>query len=170
MRILICVVAAALSGCTAHGKAEVTDKAFENPETRREMLEGTLRVLDDHPEYVDEMFELSLKHPKTFDRLLSDTAARTDTDEDVAQRQAERITAHPRGMQRVMVNAFDLLPKRPKAQQALVNSVEARAPVAAAALVKRPDQLATVFRAIMVELKAQPDTMSKIKTIMKDVI
>jgi hypothetical protein len=165
-----CVISMVLVGCTTKGKTEVTDTAFDNPETRREMLEATLRVMDAHPEYVDELFELSLAHPKTLDRLFSDTAERMGTDEKLAKRQAERLTAHPRGMNRVMVATMDMLPDRPKAQAALVDAMEERAPIAAAVLVRRPDQLATVFRAIMVEVVASPDTMAKMKTILKDVI
>jgi hypothetical protein len=168
--VRVCTIAALLSACTSKGKAEITEKAFEHPETRREMLEATLRVLDSHPDYVDELFELSLKHPATLDRLFTDTSQRMGTDEKLATRQAERLTAHPRGMNRVMVKTMDMLHDRPLAQQALVDAMEERASIAAAVLVDRPDQLATVFRAIMVDVIKSPDTLTRIKKILKELI
>jgi hypothetical protein len=122
LRIAVLLIGAA---CSTKHKTEITDKAFDDAGRRKEMLESTLRVLDDHPDYVDEMFVLVLRHPRTLDRLLGDTARHLD-DPGFAHRTAGHLAEHPRGLREVMIQALDASKGRPDAEHAIVDAVKAR--------------------------------------------
>ena len=63
-----------LGGLPACSKESMLRSSLEEPEERKDTLELTLKVFDDHPEYVDELFALAQEHPTTFQRLLENTA------------------------------------------------------------------------------------------------
>lgn len=128
MRALIAVVALSLS-CSTKQKADVTEATMQDRGRRSEMLEATLRVLDDNPAYVDQLFQLTLEHPKTLDRFLGNFTA-TLHDEDLAQRTARHLTNHPRGLRQVMVDTLDAAERKPEAREAVVDAMQDRAWVA----------------------------------------
>ena len=64
-----------LGGCS---KESMLRSSLEEPEERRDTLELTLKVFDEHPEYVDELFSMARAHPTTFQRLLEKTATETE--------------------------------------------------------------------------------------------
>lgn len=63
------------SSCGANTKAAVTEGAMADRDRRRERVEATLRVLDDNPRYVDELFASTRAHPQTLECFLGNTAA-----------------------------------------------------------------------------------------------
>jgi hypothetical protein len=158
-----------IAGCTTHGKAEITEAAFEDGARRVEILEATLRVLDAQPRYVDELFQLALRHPRTFERLLANTAGGL-ADRDLAELVARQLVAHPRGLERVMIETLDAAKTKPKAQAAIVGAIQERAAVAADFLVERPEQLAIVSKAIIQRAIDDPDTKDKMKTMLAELI
>lgn len=166
---LVTAVALAGAACSPEGKAEITDQAFDDPGRRTEMLEATLRVLDAHPDYVDELFQLTLRHPRTLDRLLANTARGVEQRE-LARRVAGHLTAHPDGLREVMIATLDAARDRRKAQGAIVDAMEARAPQAAVYLVDHPTQMATVSRALVKEAVEDPQAREKMTALVKDLI
>ncbi len=128
MRALIAVVALSLS-CSTKQKAEVSEATLQDRGRRTEMLEATLRVLDDNPAYVDQLFLLTLEHPKTLDRLLGNFTA-TLHDEALARRTARHLANHPRGLRLVIVETLDAAERKPEAREALVTALKDRAWVA----------------------------------------
>ena len=96
---------------------------MENRERRREILEATLRVLDKHPSYVDEMFEISLRHRRTQDRLFANTA-RGVVKVDLARRVADQLVAHPDGLEQVMRQTLLAAKDKPEAQKAILNAMK----------------------------------------------
>jgi hypothetical protein len=83
-------------GCS---RESLLRSALEDPEERRETMLLTLKVFDEHPEYVDELFLLARDHQATFDRLVLQTALALE-DPAFAARVAETLADHP--------NAIDL--------------------------------------------------------------
>ena len=160
------VLVLALGSCTTKQKAAVSEEALEDPQRRKEMLEATLRVLDKHPDYVDEMYELAVAHP-TCDRLLADTA-RGVKDPAMAQRVAGHLVGNPLGLRSVMIQTLEAAKDKPAAQAAIADSIEARADLAAAFLVNHPKQLAAVTKALVVQAKENPDTAGKMKELVKE--
>jgi hypothetical protein len=169
LRRLPIALVLALVACSARQKAGVTETAFENDKQRSEMIEATLRVMDAHPEYVDELFRMSRTHPRTQSRLFSNTAAAV-ADPDFAQRVARHLVAYPRGLERIMIETLDAARGKPDAQRAIVDAIEGRADVAAAYLVEHPRELATVSEAIVKRAMDDPDTKGKMAELVKRLV
>lgn len=165
MRVLLVL----LFACSTSSKAQITEKAVADTERRHELFEATLRVLDEHPEYVDELFAQTLKHPRTLDRFLENTA-RTLPDREFAERVSAHLVAHPPGLRRVMIDTLDAARRKPAAQRAIVDAVEERAQIAARYLVKQPEKLATVTEAIVEQAIDDPDTKDKMKELVGELI
>jgi hypothetical protein len=169
MRILYVVFFMLAAACSTSSKAEITDKAMADDERRQEILEATLRVLDDNPAYVDELFKKTLRHPRTLDRFLANTA-RGLSDRELAERVGAHLTQHPNGLRRVMIETLDAAQKRPDAQLAIVDAMEARAKIAAKYLVDQPEKLATVSEAIVQQAIDDPNTKEKMTKLVKEII
>jgi hypothetical protein len=141
------VAGAVLLACSAGQKRPVVEKAVEGEETRRELFEATLRVLDEHPEYVDEFFELAVsKHPETLRRFIEDTAARLD-DEALAKPTAAALARHPDGLEQILVSTLDASAGRAEARRAIASAIAARPERAARILSENPRSAASVFGA-----------------------
>jgi hypothetical protein len=112
-----------LVACTPAQKKPVVATALAADETRHESFEATLRELDEHPEYVDEMFQLSLKHPAMLDRLLENTAMQL-SDEAFARRSAEHIAAHPDGLKGTLAATLVVIRNKPNALDAAAQAIE----------------------------------------------
>jgi hypothetical protein len=155
-----------LVACSTEQKQTISEQAMEDPERRKELLEATLRVLDRHPEYTDEMFQLALKH-ETFDRLLVNTASAVKDDK-VAARVAKHLVGNPSGLTRVFVQTLDAAQDKPAAQAAIAEAMEQRADLAAAVLIQHPKQLATVSKALVAVAKENPETAGQLKEVVKN--
>jgi hypothetical protein len=141
------LVLVALLACSAGQKRAVVEKAVEPEESRRELFEATLRVLDEHPEYVDEFFELAVsKHPETLGRFVEDTAARLE-DRRLAERTAAALARHPEGLQQILVRTLDASAGRPEARRAIGSAIASRPERAARVLSENPRAAASVFGA-----------------------
>ncbi|MDB4962235.1 MAG: hypothetical protein JWP01_2234 [Myxococcales bacterium] len=169
MRSIAGVLAVALTlSCSTKSKAEVTESAMGDRQRRLEIMEATLRVLDQHPDYVDEFFVLALRHHPTLDRFLANTAVAV-ADKDRAERVARHLVMHPPGLRRVMIETLDAARNRPAAQAAIVDAIQARAEIAADFLVDHPEQLATVSKAIVEQAMEDPDTKDKMTELVKEI-
>jgi hypothetical protein len=148
------LAAAVLLACSAGQKRAVVEEAVEPAETRHELFEATLRVLDEHPEYVDEFFELAVaKHPETLHRFVEDTAARL-RDDALAEPTAAALARHPDGLERILVRTLDASSRRPEARRAIARAIAARPEGAARVLSEHPRAAATVFGAFAREATA----------------
>jgi len=114
-----------LAACTPAQKKPAIATALSADETRHESFEATLRELDEHPEYVDEMFQLSLKHPAMLDRLLSDTAQEL-SDDAFARRVAAHLAAHPESLRATLVATLIEINGKPAPSDAAAQAIEAR--------------------------------------------
>lgn len=126
--------------------------ALDNPKLRRESLEATLRVLDAHPEYVDDMFALTLQHPKTLNRFLQDTAAHL-SDDAFARYTARRLADHPDGLRMILIATLDEVSDEQAPLQAVSQAIKERPQVAALAMIQREDTVRLTMRALMQEVE-----------------
>jgi hypothetical protein len=141
------LVTVALLACSTGQKQAVVEKAVAPEDERRELFEATLRVLDEHPEYVDEFFELAVsKHPETLGRFVEDTAARLE-DRALAERTAAALVRHPAGLERILASTLDAAAARPEARRAIASAIASRPERAARVLVEEPRAAASVFGA-----------------------
>ena len=137
-----------VTACSTHGKTEITDKAMADDNRRAQIIEATLRVMDAHPEYVDELYRQARLHDRTMNRFLADTA-RGLARPAFARQVAEHLVDHPEGLREVMIQTLDAARNKRDAQRAIVDAVA-----------ERPDEVAQY-------LKSSPDTLGKLKDLAK---
>ena len=122
MRVRSIVLVAILGfSCTTKQKTSITDHAFDDDGRRKELMEATLRVLDEHPAYVDEFYEMAKRHHVTLDRFLADTAADLH-DPALAKRVAVQLVAHPKGLHQIMISTLDAAQGNRKAMTAILEA------------------------------------------------
>lgn len=121
---------------------------MSDPGRRAQIMEATLRVLDHHPEYVDELFRKTRLHDKTMSRFLTDTSI-TQAKPEFSREVAAHLVEHPDGLREIMIQTLDAAHDKPAAQRAITDAVGAR-----------PDEVAQY-------LKSSPDTLGKLKKLVK---
>lgn len=137
------VVAVALAACTTPQKKAAISTTMDDDARRRESFEATLRVLDEHPDYADELFAQALGHPRTLQRILHDAARKLD-EPWLARMTAEELTARPAGLREVFVQTLDASRERPDARHAISQAMAERAELATRAMVSRPETVRSV--------------------------
>jgi hypothetical protein len=157
---LLCIL---VLGCSTKQKAEITEEALSDPGRRHEIFESTLRALDEHPDYVDEFFNMALKH-RTMDSFLESTT-RGLTDRAFARRVGEHLAAHPPGLKVIMIETLEASRPKPAAHTAIVDAVAQEADITASFLLEKPEQLGVVMKAIVQQLKDHPDKTGTLKEL-----
>ena len=143
--------ALAVIGCSASVEKPAVGAAMNNPKTRRESLEATLRVTDEHPEYVDELFALTLQHPKTLDRFLSNAATHLE-EEQLSRLTAKHLSEHPASLRQVMIASLDASSDKPPSLDGISQAMQQRPQLAAIALIQRDAAVRAVIHALMQEV------------------
>jgi hypothetical protein len=128
------------------------DVALRDDTQRKAALEATLRVLDENPQYVDELFQLTLQHPRTLDRFLKNTAKGLEQDE-LARRTAARLVEEPGGLQRILIATLDEASDQPVALAAVSRAINERPQIAAMALLQVEPTVHATLRAIVGEVQ-----------------
>lgn len=128
------VVALLVGGCS---KESMLRGALEDPEERKDTLELTLKVFDDHPEYVDELFTMAREHPPTFQRLLEKTATELE-DEAFAAEVAGHLAGHPQAVERIMMAMLVESRSRPELRAAIARAILANPDVMAMLMAEHP--------------------------------
>ena len=153
------VVALLATACSSKPKP---DPGYDDPGRRADMLEATLRAMDEHPEYVDEMYRLTLRHPRTLQRML-DVAARSFADDDIASVGAQALVDRPRGLERTLVATMDAAKDNPAAQRAIVDGIQQRSDAISTMLVNSPRELGSILKSVFAAAWQQDET----KTILQ---
>ena len=91
----LAVVLLLVTGCS---KESMLRSALEDPAERRETMDLTLKIFDEHPEYVDDLFVLARGHDPTFERLVQQAAVALE-DPEFAARVANKLARHPTSVQ-----------------------------------------------------------------------
>jgi hypothetical protein len=84
-----------VAGCS---KESMLRSALEDPAERRDTMELTLKIFDEHPEYVDDLFVLARGHDPTFDRLVTQAAVALE-DPAFAANVASKLAKHPKSVE-----------------------------------------------------------------------
>lgn len=138
--------------CSASSQKPAVDAAMANDDLRRESLEATLRVLDQNPEYVDELFALTLQHPKTLDRFLQNTGRELANDA-LSRRTARHLADNPAGLRQILIATLDEVSDEPPALMAVAEAMKERPQPAAIAMVQREDTVRLTVGALLDEVQ-----------------
>lgn len=141
----------ALSACGASAQRPVLDTAWENATIRHDSFEATLRVLDDHPEYVHEFLDLAVKHQAALDAFLDDTAKRLE-DDALARDTAKHLAAYPKGLKQILIATLDRISNEPAGENAAAQAMAARPQLAAIVITQRDDALKPTLHALILEV------------------
>jgi hypothetical protein len=143
--------------CSPTQQKPVIATVLDSEDSRHTSFEATLRVLDQHPEYVDELFAQARRHPATLDRLLQDTAQHLD-EPDLAKRTAVQLSAAPAGLKATLVASLDDMQDKPKALKAAAEAIESRPKETAHMLVQSDDAIRRTMHALVVEVHKTPES------------
>lgn len=144
-------VSLALGGCSAGAQKPAIETVMKNDAQRRESLEATLRVMDEHPEYVDELFVLTLRHPRTLERFLANHARALER-VDLATTTAKHLAAHPPGLKQVMIKNLDEISDDPAAMTAVAEAMLERPQVSAMVITQKPEAVEALVTALIAEV------------------
>ena len=128
---------------------------MKNDSLRRESLEATLRVLDEHPEYVDEFFVAARRHPLTLDRFMKNAANELERDE-FARLVAKRLTTSPKALKQVLIASLDEASDDPAALRAMAEAMAERPQLAAIVVVQTDASLRQTLHALLLEVLKNP--------------
>lgn len=163
------IVGLLATACTDKPSRVSTSSNYDNPGRRAELFEATLRAMDEHPEYVDEMYRLTLRHPSTLRRMF-EVASRSFTDEDIARVSASALVGQPRGLERVMIETLDRAKDNAAAERAIVDAIQQRSDLVADMLVERPSDLSSIAKPILQKAWADPETKRLMENLLQQVI
>jgi hypothetical protein len=161
------LLAALGPACSTGSSKPVVETAFDEKGRRDEFFESTLRVLDEHPEYVDEFFAHALRHEKTLDRFFADSAAALKEDR-LARMVARHLVNNPESLRMVLIATLDAASDKPEAQRATAEAIEQRAQVSAMAIASRPATVRASFRALLAEVLKRPDAREAFLDAMRE--
>ena len=162
------VIALLATACRTNQNAIAHEPLYADPGQRAELFEATLRMLDEHPDYVDELARLTLRHPKTLQRQFEATARALD-DDDVARLYARALVAHPRGLERLTIETFDAAQDDASAQRAIVDAVQQRSEFIATAFVNRPRDFESLMKSMLPKAWASEETKPVMEKVMEQI-
>lgn len=165
--LLLLPLAGCIHGTGVEPKRYFMDKAMKNELERRELFEATLRVLDAHPEYVDEMFQLLLEHGTSLNRFLAINSSGLD-DPQYAALMARHLVRHPAPLTQVMIQVQEAAKDKPEAQRAMALAMEQRAELTARSFVSRPSNVTTTSVALIDVLQDNPEARAAYLAAMRE--
>jgi hypothetical protein len=150
LRILCVAAALSLVACrpSIHTRQTLLDEVVDNQPARWETFEATLRVLDEHPEYVDELFQQMLQHRPALNRFLAINASGLD-DPQYAALMARHLVRHPRPLTEVMIQVLEAAKDKPEAQQAMALAMDRQAGLTAQTTASRTGTVVSSTRALL---------------------
>lgn len=149
--VLALLMSIPLLSCSVATKQKIMEPALRDAERRHETFEATLRILDEHPKYVDEFYVLAQKHPKTMERFVVDTTKNLK-DPRLAHMTGQHLAENPPSLRQVMIATLDASSGKPEAEQAVADAIIERPDQAATAIASRPEAVRVSTRALLVQV------------------
>jgi hypothetical protein len=146
--MLIVLAVAGIAACSARAQHSAIETAWDNDKVRHESFEATLRILDEHPDYVEEFFTAAQRHPAALEKFL-DITSRELVQKPLAEQTADRLVAHPPGLEGIMIATMDAAAGKPDAKNAIAKAMESRPERAAAILIERDEAMRATFSALI---------------------
>jgi hypothetical protein len=138
-------------GCSASTQKPAIEATLKNDQLRHESFEATMRVLDEHPEYVPEFMDIALHHETALEAMLDDTARRLK-DDGLARRTANHLAKYPDGLKQTLIAVLDRISGEPAALNAAAEAMAARPQVAAIVISQREDAVRSTLHALVTEV------------------
>lgn len=156
-----------LAGCSVKQKKTLIAEALDEPGDRREAMEASLRVFDENPKYVDEMFRLMLEHPATLNRFLAVSASGLD-DPRFAALMAKHLVRHPESLAEVFVQLLEAAKDAPEARRAMAGGMQQRPALVAETVLAKPEALTSTMVALVDALQRHPKAQPAFLAAMRE--
>jgi hypothetical protein len=150
-------VLAAIVACTATAKQQGIDKVLGAMSTdqRRESFQETAVVLDEHPDWIDQFYEVARRHPALMKRFL--TRATHDLKEpELAKMTAELLSDEPESLEQVLVKTVDASKSKKQARLAIDRAVAARAEPMSDVLTDSPATIEAITKGFLTVAAHKP--------------
>ncbi len=151
------VAVAGSAACGTGTKKEVAKTALDAmpKKERLDSFEATSRVLDEHPEFVDEFYAEARHHPPLFDRFIMN-AARDLKNKEYAEITAKHLVANPDSVEQVLVTSMDYIAKAPSARAAMNRAMISRAEEAVDIITDDPATVGRMVEAGLLVVEKKP--------------
>lgn len=168
-RLLCLVVALPLVACSPSVKTRraLLSSAISTQPARQKTFEATLQVLDEHPEYIDELFQQLLEHPKALNHFLAVNCSGLD-DPLYAALLARHLVRYRRSLTEVMVQVLEAAREKPEAQQAMARALEKQPGLTAATITSRPSAVSAATGPLLDALQAHPDSLKAFLAVLRE--
>jgi hypothetical protein len=147
--------AAACSTATKQKAAETTLTSVSAAE-RKDTFEATARMLDDHPEFVGELYQVMRRHPRSLEPFLANATADMEDNAWLNETLAKLLASHPVSLERILTANMDAIPREPEARAAMRRAMAAKAPAAVDVLTDEPTALAAFVEATLAAVEKKP--------------
>lgn len=160
----------ALPACATTTESKVFERAAQNPARRHKLFEANVEMLDRHPEWVDELFEVTRKHRVTLERFTANQSRALETDPMIAEITARQFRAHPKAIEVSMRHILDQLRDSQAGRHAAAEAMKSRADVSAEVIVSDSEALGQIARAMAKRAKDDPKMRDQLKDALKDAL
>lgn len=152
------LVVASAFACTTGAKKEAAKTALDAMprQERIDSFEATSRVLDEHPEYVDELYAAARRHRPLLDRFLMN-AAKDLRDPWLADTAAKHLVENPDSLQQILESTLDHIVHVPAARAAMNRAMTSRAEEATEILTGDPTTVSRVLHAALLALEKKQE-------------
>jgi hypothetical protein len=144
-RIVSLALVLLLAACS---KESMLRSALEDSAERRDTMALTLKIFDEHPEYVVELFGLARGHERTFDQLVQQAAVALE-DPAFAAEVAKKLSKHPKAVElmtrAMLVEARD----KPELRRALAMAILSEGDVMQQIAAENPELVRQVLMRIL---------------------
>jgi hypothetical protein len=151
------VLILAACGCTATAKQQGIDKVLGSmsPEQRRDNFQEVAAVLDQHPDWVDQFYEVARSHPALMKRFLA-RAAHDLREPELARTTAALLADEPASLEQVLIRTVDAAKTKKEARQAIDRAVASRAEPMADILTDSPVPIEAITKGFLEVASRKP--------------
>jgi hypothetical protein len=145
------------ASCTTGGKKEAAKTALDAMprQERIDTFEATARLLDEHPDLVDEFYSVARHHGPMLDRFFFN-AAKDLKERPMAELAAKHLVENPEAVEQVMATSADYIVHVPAARAAMNRAMTSRAEEVSDILTGDPATMARVVEANLLLLEKKP--------------
>src|SRR5438132_443981 len=121
------VALAFVAACTASAKQQGMEKLLGamSPDQRRDNFQEAAAVLDQHPDWVDQFYEVARSHPPLMKRFLA-RATHDLREPELSKTTGELLAEEPASLEQVLIRTVDAAKSRKEARRAIDRAVTAR--------------------------------------------
>jgi hypothetical protein len=151
------VLGAVMLCCGSQVKQEGIEKILGAMSTdqRRSSFEDTSKVLDQHPDWIDDFYLVARKHPALMRRFLAN-AARDLKEPELAGVTADLLTNEPASTEQMLKSTVDASVSKPEARKAIDRAVASRSEVMADIMSDDPATMDAVMAASIAVARRKP--------------